>query len=409
MRKLIGNFQERRFFFAVNSCGTRICLPASLRGKMMSTSSAVTATGRKHELSRFNSNLLKTSVVFGVACFAIALFALVPATSRIAGAQLSGISVGLIRTVGAGFFSLPLLFILRPAAPGKRDWGLLLLYAFGNFAGFPILFTVGVQHTSGSHAALIMATMPLSIALIGMMLERRLPRGIWFVGAAIALTGEAVLVTAGNMSRSGGASTVGDTVVFIACALSAIGIVAGARLGSRTTPLGAALWAITIASATLAPWAVMRLLAAPHVYQNLTGTTWCALLQITFGAAVVANISLLWAVARGGLVRVAPVQFAQPVCALFLASALLNEHLSASILLMTVSIVFGTVTACLGARPHTSKIKNELATLQTWLKNSPKLTGPEPDHIGCLVEPVPEPVDVTRAMAPRLRNELALG
>ncbi len=204
----------------------------------MSKSSAVTATGRECELSRLNSNLLQTSVVFGVACFAIALFALVPATSRIAGAQLSGISVGLIRTVGAGFFSLPLLFILRPAAPGKQDWGLLLLYAFGNFAGFPILFTVGVQHTSGSHAALIMATMPLFIALIGMMLERRLPRGIWFVGAAIALTGEAVLVAAGNMSRSGGASTVGDTIVFIACALSAIGIVAGARLGSRTTPLG---------------------------------------------------------------------------------------------------------------------------------------------------------------------------
>jgi len=375
---------------------------------MMSTSSAVTATGHGRELSRLNSNLIQTSVVFGVACFAIALFALVPATSRIAGTQLSGISIGLIRTVGAGFFSLPLLFILRLAAPGKQDWGLLLLYAFGNFAGFPILFTVGVQHTSGSHAALVMATMPLLIGLIGMALERRLPRGIWFAGAAIALTGEAILVGTGNMSRSAGASAVGDAIVFIACALSAIGVVAGARLGSRTTPLGAALWAITIASVTLAPWAVMRWLAAPYVYQNLTGTTCCALLQITLGAAVVANVSLLWAIARGGLVRVAPVQFAQPVCALFLASVLLNERLSTSILLMTVSIVFGTVTACLGARPQPSKKRDELATLPTWLKSSPKLTGPEPDHIGPLVEPVPEPVHMTRAMALQLRNELAL-
>jgi drug/metabolite transporter (DMT)-like permease len=250
--------------------------------------------------------------------------------------------------------------------------------------------------------------MPLLIGLIGMVLERRLPRGIWFVGAAIALTGEAILVGTGNMSRSAGPTAGGDAIVFIACALSAIGIVAGARLGSRTTPLGAALWAITIASVTLAPWAVMRWLAAPYVYQNLTGTTWCALLQITLGAAVVANVSLLWAVARGGLVRVAPVQFAQPVCALFLASVLLNERLSTSILLMTVSIVFGIVTACLGARPQPSKKRKELATFPTRLKSSPKLTGSEPDHIGSWVEPVPEPVHTTRAMAPRFRNELAL-
>ena len=372
----------------------------------MSTGSVVAATGYGRELGRWNSALLQTSVTFGVACFAIVLFALVPATTRIAGAQLSGISIGLIRTVGAGFLSLPLLLILRPAAPAKQDWGLLLLYAFGNFAGFPILFTVGVQHTSGSHAALVMPTMPLFIGLIGMVLERRLPRGIWFVGAAIALTGEAVLVGAGNMSRSGGASALGDAIVFIACALSAIGIVAGARLGSRTTPLGVALWAITIASATLAPWAIVRLSAAPHVYQNLTETTWCALLQITLGAAVAANVSLLWAVARGGLVRVAPVQFAQPVCALFFVSALLNERLSTSVLLMTVSIVFGTVTACLGARPHPSKKKNELATLPTWLKNSPKLTAPEPDHIGSLIERLPEPVHMVQATAPQLQNEL---
>ena len=119
-----------------------------------------------------------------------------------------------------------------------------------------------------------------------------------------------------------------------------------------------------------------------------------------------ANISLLWAVARGGLVRVAPVQFAQPVCALFLASALLNERLSTSVLLMTVSIVFGTVTACLGARPHPSKKKTELATFPVWLKNYPKLTAPELDHTGSLIELVPEPVRMAPAIAPQLQNEL---
>lgn len=86
---------------------------------------------------------------------------------RPVGTQLSGISIGLIRTVGAGFFSLPLLFILRPAHRENRIGACCLLYAYGNFAGFAILFTVGVQRTSGSHAALVMATLHLLIGLIG--------------------------------------------------------------------------------------------------------------------------------------------------------------------------------------------------------------------------------------------------
>jgi hypothetical protein len=134
--------------------------------------------------------------------------------------------------------------------------------------------------------------------------------------------------------------------------------------------------------------------------------TWGALLQITLGAAVVANVALLWAVARGGIVRIAPVQFSQPVCALFLASALLNEHLSTSILFMTISIVFGTVTACLGARPQPLQKKDDPTIAPRWLRNSPRLTAPEPDHIGSLIEPVPVPVD--HPTARQLHEELAL-
>ena len=51
------------------------------------------------------------------------------------------------------------------------------------------------------------------------------------------------------------------------------------------------------------------------------------------------------------IVRVAPVQFAQPVCALFFASALLNERLTPSLLFVAAAIVFGIVTAYRGARP----------------------------------------------------------
>jgi drug/metabolite transporter (DMT)-like permease len=294
----------------------------------------------------------RSTFVFVAACFAVVLFALVPASTRIAGLQLDGLSIGLIRAVGAGLMAAPLLIICRLRPPNNmKDVSLLLVYAFANFAGFPVLFSLGTQKTSGAHAALIMATMPLLVGIIGIVLDRRLPRWSWFLGMAIAVTGEAALIGLRNLGTAVGTSIVGDAIVFAGCALSAIGLVAGARLGSRMNPLAGAFWAMTIAAVGLAPFAAVHALTAPYRYLDLTGMTWAALVQITLGAAVLANISLVWALSRGGLVRVAPLQFAQPVCALFFASALLNERLTSSLLLVAAAIVFGIVTASRGARP----------------------------------------------------------
>lgn len=294
----------------------------------------------------------RSTFVFVAACFAVVLFALVPASTRIAGLQLDGLSIGLIRAVGAGLLTAPLLIIYRLRPPNNmKDVSLLLVYAFANFAGFPVLFSLGTQKTSGAHAALIMATMPLLVGIIGIVLDRRLPRWSWFLGMAIAVAGEAALVGLRNPGTAVGTSIVGDAIVFAGCALSAIGLVAGARLGSRMNPLAGAFWAMTIAAVGLAPFAAVHALTAPYRYLNLTGMTWAALVQITLGAAVLANVSLVWALSRGGLVRVAPLQFAQPVCALLFAGMLLNERLTSSLLFVAAAIVFGIVTASRGARP----------------------------------------------------------
>jgi drug/metabolite transporter (DMT)-like permease len=300
-----------------------------------------------------NLSVPRPSLVFAAACVAIILFALVPASTRIAGLQLDGLSVGLIRAVGAGLLTAPVLVICRLRLPNDlKDLGILLVYAFGNFAGFPVLFSLGTQRTSGTHAALIMATMPLLVGLIGIALDRRLPRWSWFVGMAVAVMGEAALVGSRDLGSAAGATIAGDAIVFAGCALSAIGLAAGARLGSRMNPMAGAFWAMTIAAIGLAPFAAVHALTAPYRYWNLTWMTWAAIVQITLGAAVLANISLVWALSRGGLVRIAPLQFAQPVCALFFASALLNERLTLSLLFVAAAIVFGIVMACCGARPN---------------------------------------------------------
>jgi drug/metabolite transporter (DMT)-like permease len=318
----------------------------------MTAGTANAATMPRRDMN--NLSVSRSGFVFVAACFAVVLFALVPASTRIAGLQLDGLSIGLMRAVGAGLLTAPLLLICRLRPPNDmKDLGLLLLYAFGNFAGFPVLFSLGTQRTSGTHAALIMATMPLLIGIIGIVLNRCLPRWSWFLGMAIAVMGEVALVGLGNFGAAAGATII-DAIVFAGCALSAIGLVAGARLASRMNPLAAAFWAMTIAAVGLAPFAAVHALTAPYRYLNLTWMTWAAIVQITLGAAVLANISLVWALSKGGLVRIAPLQFAQPVCALFFVSALLNVHLTLSVLFVAAAIVLGIVTASRGARPSST-------------------------------------------------------
>jgi drug/metabolite transporter (DMT)-like permease len=321
----------------------------TLVGQTMSTGTPNAAAAPLGGL--YSSSPPRSTLVFMAACFAVVLFALVPASTRIAGLQLDGLSIGLIRALGAGLLTAPVLIIWRLRLPNNmKDAGLLLVYAFGNFAGFPVLFSLGAQRTSGAHAALIMATMPLLIGIIGIILDRRVPRRSWFLGMAIAVAGEAALVGLRSAGAAADATIVGDAVVFAGCALSAIGLVAGARLGSRMNPLGAACWAMTIAAVGLVPFAVAHALAGPYGHLDLTVMTWAAIVQITLGAAVLANISLVWALSKGGLVRIAPLQFAQPVCALFFASVLLNEQLTLSLLLVAAAIVVGIITASRGAR-----------------------------------------------------------
>jgi drug/metabolite transporter (DMT)-like permease len=292
--------------------------------------------------------------VFAAACVTILLFALTPATTRFATLQMDGLTIGIMRTVGAGAIVLPLLLLLRLRPPQKAgDWCSLVVSAFGSFVAFPILFSLGTQRTSGSHASLIMAAMPLLVTCAGMLFERRLPRVIWLIGAAIAVAGEIALVVFRTNGSPSSATSAGDTFVLAGCILFALGVVAGARLSRRISPLAATLWAITIASIMLTPMAVIHLFTTPIKYQGFTTTTWAAVLHLTLGASVVANLSWLWALSRGGLLRVAPIQFAQPVCALFFSSMLLGEHLNIQLLFIAVVVMIGTITACHGARQAT--------------------------------------------------------
>jgi drug/metabolite transporter (DMT)-like permease len=312
------------------------------------------------ELQRKGTHFLRLqgTQVFAAAAVTIILFALTPATTRIAITQIDGLSIGIIRTVGAGLITLPLLVVFRLPPPARpREWGLLLISAFGSFAAFPVLFSLGTQMTSGSHAALIMAVMPLFVGLTGGIINRRSPRFGWFVGAAIAIAGETALIGIRKVGLPMQATITGDAIVLAGCILFAVGAVAGAQLSSRMNPWAATFWAITLASIGLSPLAVSYVGTRPSA--EITPATFVALLHVTIGATIFANVAWIWALSRGGVVRIAPLQFSQPVFALLFASILLHEELSPPLLLVAALIVAGIVVACRGAMIDAKAVEME--------------------------------------------------
>ena len=77
---------------------------------------------------------------------------------------------------------------------------------------------------------------------------------------------------------------------------------------------------------------------------------WAAIFYLSLGSTVLAYIAWYWALDRGGLVRIATWQFAQPIVTVALAALLLDEPLTPPLLLAGAIILLGIRLARRGTR-----------------------------------------------------------
>jgi drug/metabolite transporter (DMT)-like permease len=274
----------------------------------------------------------------------VTLFALTPTTTRLAIAQLKGLDIGLFRVVGSGVVAFILIALFRIHPPYERgQWQLLVLFSIGSFTLFPMLFSIGAQNTSAVHASLIMASMPLVTSSFGFFLDQRAPRMAWLLGAALAVIGEVVLILTTNGSLSARPTIAGDLLALLGCTAFCVGAVAGSRAARLIGPWRSTFWAIAVAGAVLFP-------IASGEIENFTSlrfvpVIWVALFHLSVGATILACAAWSFALARGGISRVAPLPFAQPALAFVFAAALPKERVSVASVLCGVAILTGVVAA----------------------------------------------------------------
>lgn len=264
-----------------------------------------------------------------------------PLFSKIAASQIDPLLVGLLRTVIAGVVAVPLALAMRQPLPADRRGKQLLAFSgFAAFIAFPLLFSVGQHETSAMHGALILATLPVFTSLFGTLLERRRVSKTWITGCAIALLGESTVIVWRTADAASGASLKGDAIVLISAVVCSAGYVAGARLTQAGYPsLPTTLWGVGLSAVVLVPAIAWSLVTTG--IPDAGAAAWGSILVLALLTSIVGYIAWYWALARGGISRIAGVQFTQPLFGLALAALVLRERPAPATVVAGVGILVG--------------------------------------------------------------------
>jgi drug/metabolite transporter (DMT)-like permease len=281
-----------------------------------------------------------------VAALVMVVWGASPTMTKIAARDLSSLEVGVLRTLLAGLVAAPIVLATRERLPAARDHQLLLLVsAISGFVAFPILYSIGQGRTSAMHGNMILAALPIFTASYAALLDRRRPSRAWLAGSALALAGEAALVAIRGGSGTATAPTVGgDALVVLSAMIVASGYVAGARLGQGGyRALAATYWGVIIGAILVLP--VLAGTIASDGLPDAGIKSWGAIVWMAVVTSIVGYIGWYWALARGGIQRIATIQFLQPFSGLLLAAWLLGEQFTLPLIAASVAILAGVTIA----------------------------------------------------------------
>jgi drug/metabolite transporter (DMT)-like permease len=278
-------------------------------------------------------------LIYGAAVFAVTLWGGTPIATKIAVDGFDPLLVGVLRSGFAGLMLIPVVLAVRVPRPrGPRAFMLLLASALSGFAFFPIVFAIGLRHTTASHAALIMTAQPIFTGAVASLVERRWPGNRWALGCILALAGEVALI--GFRLGLGGAGNVwGDLLIISGGFAASAGYVAGSKLSRSIGTWATTVWGNILGGlvmlAPLVYWGPAADWQAAHV------SVWGALLYLALCSSIVGYIAWYWALAKGGVARIGAMQFAMPVLSVVLAMLVLGEAMTLPLLLAALVIFCG--------------------------------------------------------------------
>ena len=279
-------------------------------------------------------------LVIGVAMIAMVIWGATPVATKLGVAEIDPLVIGMLRTLLAAAITAPLAVILRVARPrGRREFSLLAAASLGGFVGFPLLFSIGIALTSAAHGALVLASLPVFTGLFVAIAEKRRPSPRWWLGSAIAMTGEVLLVGFRFGFKDAGAGVTGDLIIFASCAAASLGYVAGGRLSRGLGTWPTTLWGIAAGGLVLAP--VLPFVLSRVAWASVGAAGFLAVGYLVLFSSIFAYVAWYWALSKGDMARIAALQFTQPIIGVALAASVLSEPITPPLALAAAGILLG--------------------------------------------------------------------
>lgn len=257
--------------------------------------------------------------------------------------EMTPLAFNALRFTGASVVTLGLTWAVRRELHiVRRDWGrLLLLGFFSNFV-YQYLFINGIARTRASNSSLILATVPIFVALIGTILRSEKLNSHNWAGILLSFTGILLLVTGGGVGIGMSSQTLsGDVLVLCATTLWALYTTLSKGLIERNSVLKVTTWMMV----TNAP--LMVLAAVPE----LRAQDWCAVspqswLGLLYSAVLAIGIGyVIWntGVQRLGSARTAIYSYLTPLFSVVVSWFFLGESMQPLQALGAVGILLGVV------------------------------------------------------------------
>jgi drug/metabolite transporter (DMT)-like permease len=208
---------------------------------------------------------------------------------KIALAEMSFAHMVLYRFLFAMPALLPLLVMHRPGLNG-REWGLLTL---ASFLGVPVQFLIqfyALSITTVSHAALMVGTMPVILAVGAALFAHERLDGVGWAALAGSTCGAGLIALGGGKNASDGATLAGDLLVVVSLLIALFWILINKQLMGRHSHLVVTAYGLGLGTLMLMVWVPVRYGMPP-----VSGVSWKAWLALAgSGVLCTATTTLLW-------------------------------------------------------------------------------------------------------------------
>lgn len=264
----------------------------------------------------------------------VVIFGLTMPATRAAVLELDPVFITLGRALLAAVLAAITLVIARPQPPQRRDWGRLFWFSLCSIIGFPLLMTIAMQYAPASHAAVVLAVLPLLTAMAGVIVARERPSlGFWACGVA----GTLVVLLYAILSGSGSGDLHWADLLLAAAALAAATAYAlGGEMSHRIGGWEVISWALVVSAPAIL---VLFIVLAPPVNWGASASAWTGFLYVAVFSQFLGFFAWNKGLSLGGIAKIGQMQLLQPFVTLVAAYVLLGEAIGWMEFLFSAAVV----------------------------------------------------------------------